>query len=153
MTLYEDAANLNQFRQNPWKFQQTFETPLQDLNNFVEAILSAGQKITGGCLTIDLWVFEPSNLINLLRRHSIAPQYKHGLTVAATGTEEVAALLQACLGDWLDFIFVPVPDELVIYADHDEFTTFFANEQASLTRVVDAMASRGYRLENYERTF
>ena len=153
MRLLEDATDLVQFQQYPWNFQQTFETPLKDLRNFAQSILSANQQITGGSITIDTWVFEPTHLIELLKRHSIPPQYKHGVKVVADDEEEAIVLLEASLGDWLDFIFMPSPAEIVIYADHDEFTTFFARQETSLSRVAEALSSRGYKMEKYERKF
>ena len=51
------------FRKTPWKFQQTFKTPLKDLPNFVATILSRCPQRKGASITIDTVVFEPKHLI------------------------------------------------------------------------------------------
>jgi hypothetical protein len=64
----------------------------------------------------------------------------------------VVELLEAALSDWIDFIFVPTPKPFVIYADHDEFTTFYANTKSNLNPVVEALSARGFkRVQDYER--
>ena len=39
----------------------------------------------------------------------------------------------------MDFWFIPTPEAFVIYADHDEYTTFFANSNANLNGVVEPL--------------
>ncbi len=46
-------------------------------------------------------------------------------TLRAKGQQNVAELLEAMLGDWIDFVFVPTTESFAIYADHDEYTTFY----------------------------
>jgi hypothetical protein len=43
--------------------------------------------------------------------------------------KEIAPLLEAALGDWVDFLFVPVPKPFAIYADHDDYITLYANSR------------------------
>jgi hypothetical protein len=151
MTLSEAPGAVKQFRKKAWRFQQTFATPLKNLQAFVTTIVS-GQEFQGGCLTIDQVVFEPKHLISLLGNYSIPPRYGRGTSITAHSQEEVAALLEAALGDWLDFIFTPVPKPIVIFADHDEYTTFFANTRSSLNRVVTALSTQGFKeIGDYER--
>jgi hypothetical protein len=60
----------------------------------------------------------------------------------------------AALGDWVEFIFVPVPKPIVIYADHDEHTTFCASSKSNLNRVVDDLVANDFeRVVDYERPF
>ena len=108
MTLSEAPGAVKQFRKKAWRFQQTFATPLENLHSFVTTIVS-GQEFQGGCLTIDQVVFEPKHLINLLGGHSISTRFAHGTSISAHSQAETAELLEAALGDWLDFIFTPVP--------------------------------------------
>jgi hypothetical protein len=44
MTISEALHALKIFRKRPWKFQQTFLTPMQSLQSFVAAIVSANQQ-------------------------------------------------------------------------------------------------------------
>src|SRR6266849_466791 len=154
MTLSESPGTLRKFRRTPWKFQQTFETPLDNVKLFVRSILSAARPIETSCLTIDQWVFEPKHLIALLAAYSIPPRYAHDLSLTAVGEKEAEALLQAIFSDWIDFIFVPNPKSFVIYADHDEFTTFFAHTRSNLNRAIEPLSNQGFRLiEGYQRRF
>ena len=67
--------------------------------------------------------------------------------------DEVGALLQAALSDSVDFWFIPTPKPFVIYADHDEYTTFFANSKSNLNGIVDPLLKRGFESVDYERSF
>jgi hypothetical protein len=151
MTLSEAPGAVKQFRKKAWKFQQTFATPLKNLRTFVTTIV-LGQEFQGGCLTVDQIVFEPKHLISLLGSHSIPPRYGRGISLTAQNQQEVAALLEAAFSDWVDFIFIPEPKPFVIFADHDEFTTFFANTRSNLNRVVTVLSAQGFKtIRDYER--
>jgi hypothetical protein len=154
MMLSEATGTLKKFRRTPWKFQQTFLTPMQRLQSYVAAIVSANRQMKSGCLTIEQVVFEPTHLIKLLASYSMPPQYGCGLSLTATGQQEVEMLLLAIFNDSIDFIFVPEPKSFAIYADHDEFTTFFAHTRSNLNQVVKALAGDGYKMiPDYERLF
>lgn len=61
-------------------------------------------------------------------------------------------LLEAALGDWVNFTFVPKPKPFVIYADHDEYTTFYANTKSNLNGVVQALSGAGFeKVPDYQR--
>jgi hypothetical protein len=152
MNLVENPAALKKFRRTAWKFQQTFETPLKDLKRFVSTIDQAAGPWRSASITIELAVFDPTHLIDLMNANSIPPRYQRGVSIIAVGLEESEALLEAALGDWVDFIFVPEPRSFAIYADHDEFTTFFAQNRSNLNRVVQALSGEGFKLESeYQR--
>ena len=154
MTLSETPSSLKQFRKTAWKFQHTFQTPLNSLQVFAASIAAAIQKLHGGCLTIDQVVFEPTHLIGLLTSHSIKPQYGRGWSLTATGEQEVVALLQAGFSDSIDFIFIPEPRPFGVYADHDEYTTFYAHTRSNLNRVVEPLLGHGFKMvRDYERRF
>ena len=152
MTLSQVPGSLKRFRKTPWRFQTTFQTPLKDLHRFAAAILSAHDSNSTGCVTIDQVVSEPKHFIALLAKHSLPPQYGRDWSVVANGRQEVAELLEAALGDWIDFIFVPAPKPFVIYADHDEYTTFYANTKSGLNVVVEPLSAGGFKqIPGYER--
>lgn len=153
MTLSPTPGALKRFRQAVWRFQQTFHTPLKDLDRFVSTIFSAHGPPDKGCVTIDQVVFEPRILNALLAEHSIAGGLGRDVTLDATGRQEVEGLLRSTLGDWIDFLFVPQPKPYVIYADHDEYTTFYANSKGNLSKIVHALSEGGFkRIEDYERS-
>ena len=152
MTLSETPGVLKRFRRVPWRFQETFVTPLKDLGPFVSTIVSAHGSVQAGCLTIDQLVFEPKKLNAALFKYSLHAKVGRDWSLQANGSEEAAELLEAALSDWIDFAFVPTPKPFVIYADHDEYVTFYANTKSNLNTVVGALSMRGYkRVEGYQR--
>jgi hypothetical protein len=118
-------------------------TPKPRLSSYVAGIMSAHEKMDSGCVTIEQVVCEPTHLIKLLASHSLPPQYGCGLSVNATGQQVLEMLLLAVFSDWIDFILVPEPKSFGIYADHDNFTTFFAHTRSNLNGVVKVLAGGG----------
>lgn len=151
MNLSETSSTLKQSRKIPSKFQQTFKTPLNNLQPFVATIISTASPEIA-CVTIEQAVFEPKHWIDLLTRHSLSPRYGKGASVTAVGRQEVEELLHTAFTDWFDFLFVPTPKPFVIYADHDEYTTFYANTRSNLNRVVEALVAQGFeQIAEYKR--
>lgn len=154
LTRSDSTEALENFYMNPWEFQQTFETPLTKLETFVKTIVSSAGPVQRARLTIDLVVFEPRSLIDMLARYSIPPNCDRGLCLTAAGQLEVEELLVTVFSQWIDFLFVPEPESYAIYADHDEFTTFYAHSSLNLNRLVAALSGQGFKMEaNYQRRF
>ena len=61
MQLSDTPSAVKQIRKASWKFQQTFKTPLNNLQPFVRAILLAASPETA-CITIEQAVFETQTL-------------------------------------------------------------------------------------------
>ena len=80
---------------------------MSNLQPFVGAIISGRQQIQGGTVTIDSVVFEPKHLNALLTSQCLPPSLQRESSVEVAGQQQVAALLEAALGDWVDFWFVP----------------------------------------------
>lgn len=150
MTLSTTPASLKQLRRTAPAFQQTFLTPHADLKRFASTIVSAAECQEAG-LTVTQSVFEPTHLFDLLSRYSIPRQPGQGLSLTAAGPDEADQLLHAALSDTIDFLFIPKPKSFVIYADHDEFTTFFAHTRSNLNLVTKALSSQGVKVQDYER--
>jgi hypothetical protein len=152
MTLSETPGALKRFRKTAWKFQRTFQTPLKNLQTFLTTILSSAQPLKGGALTVEQRVFEPRHLNEILTNYSIPLNYESGLSLIAADRHEAEALLLAVLSDWVDFLFIPDPKPFVIYADHDEYITFFAQTRSNLNRVINALSDQGFEpVPGYER--
>jgi len=150
MNASDTPSVLKQLRKASWKFQQTFKT-LKKLEPFVASIISTGGPQTA-CVTIEQIVFEPKNLIDQLTRYSLPPRCGKGASVTATGRHEIEELLQAAFADWVDFLFVPSPKPFVIYADHDEYATFYANTRSNLNRISEALSLQGFeKIAEYTR--
>ena len=152
MMAAENPGSLVRFRSARWHFQRTFQTPLQNLQSFVGAILSAHEQVHGGFVTVDQVVFEPKHLMAMLAKRSLPAQIGHGWSLTIAGQHDVEAVLAAALSDWIDFLFVPTPELFVMYADHDEYTTFYASTRSNLDRVVAALSAMGFtEVPGYER--
>ena len=152
MNISEAPGALKKFRRTAWKCQQTFLTPMNDLRSFVAAIVSANEQTKSGSVTIEQAVLEPTNLLNLLASHSMPPRYTRDISLTAAGQQEIEILLHAIFSDWIDFIFVPEPRSFAIYADHDEYTTFFAHTRSNLNQVVTTLVDKGFKtVPDYDR--
>jgi hypothetical protein len=154
LTGSESTESLEAFCRNPWEFQQTFETPLKNLQPFAKTIVSNGEDLRTASIVIDQVVFEPKELIEMLTSYSIPLACKRGLSLTAVGQHEIEELLSAMLSEWIDFLFIPEPRSFALYADHDEYTTLYAHQRSHLDRVVRALSDQGFKLiTNYERRF
>lgn len=152
MTLSKTIGSLKRLRRTPWRFQQTFGTPLKNLGPFVATIVSAAAPLQKGAVTIDGVIFDPKHLLGLLTKYSLPPEYGREWSITAEGEQEVGELLHAVLSDWIDFMFVPTPKPFVIYADHDEYITFYANTKSNVNRVTGELSKQGFqRIDDYER--
>ena len=139
------------FRSEPWPLQQTFVTPLRELEDFVQRFISvSGTK--DGLLSTDLVVFEPTSLLELLSYASVPVDNRWRFIIGAVGQKSSSELLVAALSDWIDFAFIPRPANIAIYADHDENTTFYGHDKAALTDLTSSLKGAGYELvPNYIR--
>jgi len=147
----ENIGALKKFRNTVWKFQQTFQTPLNDLQTFTSIIVASG-PLTAATIAIDIVVFEPKHLLDLEARYSIPTTYQPGTSLTAERTPEIQELLSAVLADSIDFVFIPDPKPFTIFADHDEFTTFYAQTRSNLNRVVNPLVEAGFKqIQNYRR--
>jgi hypothetical protein len=144
MKLSNASSPLKQLGKTPWKFQRTLRTPVRNLQPFVSTILSSAPALQTASVTIEQAVFEPKKLIEVLTGHLLPLQYKKGTSVVAEGEQEFEELLRAALSDCMDFLFVPAPKAFVLYADHDEYATFYGNSRSNLNRVTDALLTGGF---------
>ena len=150
----EAAEALEEFCRNPWEFQQTFETPLKNLQPFVKAIVSSGEGLQTASLIIDQVVFEPRALIQMFEKYSVPLTYDHGVCLSPEGQHEVEELLGSVLSEWIDFLFLPGMQSFAIYADHDEYTTFYSRARTGIDRLAVLLSDHGFkRVPNYERRF
>ena len=153
MRIFEARGTLRRYRRTAWEFQQTFQTPLEDLPRFVDVIISELPGIRAALAVFDQVAFEPRDeLVPLYAKYSLPPKwYGDDVTIEAQGATESRELLQAVLSEWIDFFFVPTPKRFVIYADHDEFTTFLAHRKGHLAGVVEALTAAKFRAVDYVR--
>jgi hypothetical protein len=155
MRICESPGTLKRYRRTVWEFQRTFETPWNDLGQFVDVIVSALSGIEGAQAVFDQVVFEPRyELVSLYARYSLPQRwYGDGLTIEAQGETDARELLETVLSEWIDFFFVPVPKRLVIFADHDKYITFLGHRKGQLTAVVGALKAAKFREVEFVREF
>ncbi len=146
MTAMQTIGAMKRFRRTSWKFQQTVQTPMEDLNGFVSTIVSAHGHIENAIVTIDQVVFDTVHLNALMPRGDSKCKLARDFSISTDGAQEVESLLSAAFADWIDFSFVPMPKPFVIYADHDEYVTFYANTKSHLNKIIEPLSSHGYRL-------
>lgn len=143
---------IKKFHRTPWRFQQTFYTPLRNLDSFTATILASLDDIDSGLVTVDSVIMEAKNLSALLSSHQLQHDLRHDSSIVAEISTEVQPLLAAALGDWVDFLFVPTPKPFVVYADHDEYATFYASSKSNLGRITAALTKEGFAaVGNYTR--
>jgi hypothetical protein len=153
MTVAQTPGAIEKFKRTSWGFQQTVEKPPGDLDKFVSAIICASGALEGGCLTVDQVIFEPENVESLFPATKI-PQLKRDSSITTARPEETPALLRAALADPIDFIFISTPKACVIYGDHDEWVTFYANSKSGLNALILPLRNAGFKLiEDWDRTF
>ena len=151
LVLQSDGA-MKKFRRTPWRFQKTFVTPLKELPAFTGAILGSIRDIAAGTVVIDQVVFPAETLEALLSRRQLSLHLHRDASITAETSEEVQPLLIAALSDWVDFAFTPSPKPFVIYADHDEYITFFVSSRSHLNSLATALVDGGFKaVENYTR--
>jgi len=129
--------------------QVTYATPLKDLTAFVGAAFKPF-SIQSATVELQVIVFEPRELIAYCASQGIQTD-EAGLNdkmLSARTKESTAELLEATLGDWIDFFFVPRPISFVIFADHDEYTTFFTRSETDLNALCESLDSGGFRKIN-----
>jgi hypothetical protein len=158
ITLGQTQGTLKAFRRTAeqFQFQATFQTPLKNLRPFVRAIMLSPQPIQQGRVTIDQIVFEPKTVNALLAKCGIVPPEPRKLqdrSRSASGKEEVEELLVAMLSDWIDFAFIPSPKRFLMYANHDEYATFFASRKSTLNQITAPLSAPGTKEKNYRRNF
>ena len=76
------TEEIHRFRVTPWLYQQTFKTPLKDLNRFVSTFL-APFSLESAALSTDEVVFEPKHLLHLLANNSLSVENYYHLTIQA----------------------------------------------------------------------
>lgn len=133
-------------------YQETFRTPSGQIRLFASTVLAAHTQLDAGSVTLEQVVFTPKNLEALLGKNDLPLTCGRDTTITASGAKESEALLEAAWSDWLDFYFVPVPSTFQLFADHDEYTTFFAATKGHLARIVTVLSAAGFsRVAGYRR--
>jgi len=150
MELSENTNLLRKFRKTAWRFQQTFGTSSTDRQVFAASVVSAIHSLQAASVIVDQVVFEPKHFFAMLGRHPLPPHGLNKTSITALGPQEAGALLVAALGDDVDFLFVPVPRPFLVFADHHDYATIYAQysveSESGRPVFVDARFQRDSRL-------
>lgn len=135
------------------RYQATFHTPLEQLPAFVATLLGAAEALRSASVTIEQVVFEPKNLHALLPTVGLEA-IRRDTVITTVGHHTSDQLLRAALADWVDFFLVPVPQQYVLYADHDEYLTLFAATKSVVSSVRSVVRSAGFeQVSGYQRNW
>jgi hypothetical protein len=149
--LPDRSETIQKFCLIPLAHQITFQTPLRDLERFVWTFVQLFPIDHADLSTFEV-VFEPVNLLRLLSKNSIAIKDPRKFDLQANEIQTAMSLLTAALGDWVDFAFVPTPTEFAIFADHDEYITFYTDHEIVLEKMNSKLKSAGFTIvKNYTR--
>jgi hypothetical protein len=149
--LPERPAEIVRFRGDSWPHQQTFETPLRDLRRFVSRIFEPF-ALESAVVTTDEVVFEPEHMLEHLAKASIRVENLWHFSIRSEGRADSEELLACLLSDWIDFLFVPKPESVAIYADHDEFTTIYGPREEVVREIAASLEAAGFKaVRNYVR--
>jgi hypothetical protein len=140
MRAVHQQGSIKRFHRTPWRFEKTFQTPLRTLQSFSAAIIESLGEVDRGVVTIDAMIMPAGKIDALLASNQIQQALRQDMCLIAETAHEVQSLLIAALSDWVDFLFVPSPRPFVLYADHDEYATFFANTRSNLGKVTSALS-------------
>ncbi len=149
--LPETPKAIDEFCSQPLPFQQTVKTPLKDLSYFISRIIAVFDLHRAYVSTFQV-AFEPKATLNLLASSSISLEDQWQFDLEAEGRDDIAQLLEALLSDWIDFAFIVSPPMFGIYADHDEYITFYSANREKLERLVEDLQIAGIqRIDGYRR--
>jgi hypothetical protein len=152
MLASQTPGAMKKFWRTPWRFQETFVTPLKQLPAFTAAIVASISNVARATVVIDQVVFPAKTLGALLEQRQLSLPLDRDAAITAETPDEVQPLLSAAFSDWVDFLFTPSPRPFVIYADHDEYATFFASSRSNLNSVATALLNAGFKaVDNYTR--
>lgn len=142
---------LAHMRARAGEHQTTFAVPPGRAGQFAAALLGGGAGAQGARLVVDAVVFPPKHLQTALTGND-DDAWLDAETVIEAEAGEAAALLTAALQDWTDFWFVPIPGGFLLYGDHDEYSTIFAQRIGPVSRAAAALRAAGFaEVDGYER--
>ena len=154
MTISYTPGAIKKFKRSSWNCQMTFVTPLRKLDVFVPAIFSHLEPIKVASVIMDGDSFEPKNLLGLMAKSGVSGQLQRDTSLTVVDHVKAKELLRTALSDWVDFAFIPVLKLFEIYADHDEYITFYANTKSNLERIKSSLLVEKFEeVRNYERKF
>ena len=138
-------------RRREWKCQTTCITPLKRLPWYTAVLVEQLRPFDRALLVIDQVVFDVPPVLKKLRRHAGERRSVHDAPGHAFENEVEAfrAVLKAALSDWVDLRALFSPSDHALWADHDEYTTFFSESSGKIAEVRRVLGEAGVQLTDY----
>jgi hypothetical protein len=95
MLVSQSNGAMKKFRRTPWRFQQTFVTPLKQLTAFTGAILGSIRDVAAGTVVIDQVVFPAEALEALLSQRKLSLPLHQDASITGETSEEVQSTATA----------------------------------------------------------
>jgi len=150
--LHDSVGDPARVNSQLWTCQCTFETPYRDPTRFVETAFSMFPHVVATEAAIHEVIFTPRSAPPPTLRHMAWRKIQGHSVLRADSLESSRVLLIGCLSEWVDFTFTFEGAELMIYADHDKFSTYFGRTQEMVDRVSKVLVEEEIRLiDGYRR--
>jgi hypothetical protein len=149
MTIEPEA--MRAFRTQPYAFQLTITRPLERLDEFIDGLLS-NHLVESAVICTDQIVFKPEHVIDMANASDFELPDCWDFKLSINSKKYVLSWLNACLRDWIDFLFYCNDSDLAIYADHDEFITIYLSSSAQFIKTLNYCNENQFVVhENYRR--
>jgi hypothetical protein len=138
-------------RRREWKRQMTCETPLEHLPWYTARLVEQLLPFDQALLIIDKVVFDfPPELEDMRRAvGETRPVHQAPGHLFQDDSEGFRAALEAALSEWIDLRALFSPAKNALWADHDEYTTFFSESSGKVAEVRRVLSEGGVKIAEY----
>jgi hypothetical protein len=138
-------------RRREWKHQTTCVTPLKRLPWYSAALVDQLRPFDHALLIIDQVVFDVPPELDALRLAAGEQRPVHEAPGHAfeNDSEGFRAALEAALSGWIDLRALFSPSANALWADHDEYTTFFSESSGKIADVRRVLSEGHVELVEY----
>lgn len=137
------------YKQRTWTHSTTCVTPLKKLTWFVDQILEAVGPLEEVGVMVRV-VLSTNHLDKLRAQHDISEPVGRSPFHLTHKADDTRALLIAAFADPVDFSLFSVPKRLVLFADHDEYTSIFGMSTSTVSRIVAPLKIGGVAFIEHE---
>ena len=138
-------------RRHAWKRQVTCVTPLKRLPWYTAALIQQLLPFDRALLIIDQVVFDLPPGLEKLRSAAAEQRPVHEAPGHAFehDVEGFRGALESALSGWVDLRALFSPSKHALWADHDEYTTFFSESSGTVADVRRVLRDGGVKLVEY----
>jgi hypothetical protein len=138
-------------RRRSWRRQTTCVTPLRRLPWYTATLVEQLLPFDQALLIIDKVVFDVPPELEDLRRAAgeTRPVHEAPGHLFVNDAQGFRAALQAALSGWIDLRALFSPPTNALWADHDEYTTFFSESSGKVAEVRRVLIEDGVEIAEY----